>query len=163
MDGVELTGVDNVFRAELGFDAEILVRLRHYRRDKKMFRVCSLLLAIPIALSMTLGCGTTHATIRISAPSTATAGTPFTITVTTIYRGSRDTIINSVIHFSSSDTSAVLPPDYLFASADAGSHTWPDGVTLKTPGSQTITATIIMATGINGSVNVVVAGPSFSE
>lgn len=109
---------------------------------------------------MTLSCATPHATLDITAPSAVAAGTPFTISVTTMYEGSRDSIINSFIHFTSSDTAAILPPDYRFTSADAGSHTWPNGVSLKTPGSQTITATIYMATGINGTVNVKVSGPS---
>jgi hypothetical protein len=106
---------------------------------------------------MTLGCGTTHATLNIVAPSTATAGTPFTVTVIVLYQGRPDTAINSAIHFTSSDSSAIVPGDYYFTSADAGSHTWTNGVTLKTPGSQTIGASIIMATGINGTATITVS------
>ena len=109
------------------------------------------------AVVMTLGCGTPHATLEIAAPPTATAGIPFTITVTAIYEGKRDTVVNDVIHFTSSDSAATLPADYTFLPADAGSHTWPNGVTLRTPGSQTIAASLYMATGINGTATVTVS------
>ncbi len=71
--------------------------------------------------------------------------------------GSRDTIINSPIHFTSSDSSAILPADYYFTANDAGSHTFTNGITLMTAGSQSITATVIGASGINGTANVTVS------
>jgi len=79
------------------------------------------------------------------------------VTVTVTIGGKRDTIINSHIHFTSSDPEAVLPGDYTFTPADAGSHTWTDGFTLMTPGNQTISASIFDASGINGSANVTVS------
>jgi hypothetical protein len=102
------------------------------------------------------GCGGPHAVLNFTAPSGATAGTPFTVTVAATVDGKPDTIINSYILFTSSDPGAVLPPRYQFTSADAGSHTWINGFTLNTPGSQTISATIYDAPGINGSVNLAV-------
>lgn len=104
-----------------------------------------------------LSCATPHATLNVVAPSTATAGIPFTITVTAVYEGNRDTAINSIVQFTSSDGAAILPGYYKFAAADAGSHTWPNGVTLKTPGNQTITATMVMEAGINGTATVAVS------
>ncbi len=104
---------------------------------------------------MTFGCGT-HATLDITAPSSATAGSSFTITVTSVVGQSRDTVINSAIVFTSSDSKAILPPRYSFTPNDAGSHTFTDGVTLMTPGSQSITATVSGAPGINGTANVTV-------
>jgi hypothetical protein len=71
--------------------------------------------------------------------------------------GSRDTIINSPIRFTSSDSAAVLPPIYEFTAADAGSHTFTNGVTLMTPGSQSITATAPNATPITGTATVMVS------
>ena len=106
------------------------------------------------------GCGTPSANLVISAPSTSVAGSPFTVTVTAMAGGSRDTIINSPIQFSSSDRAAVLPGIYYFTANDAGSHTFPNGVTLMTPGSQSITATVIGASGLNGSTNVTVTAAS---
>ncbi|HEU4417052.1 MAG TPA: hypothetical protein VFT65_19850 [Candidatus Angelobacter sp.] len=58
------------------------------------------------------------------------------------------------VHFSSPDATAVLPADYTFVSADAGSHVF--SVTLKNPGSQTINVVDTHSSGFNGSVSVVV-------
>jgi hypothetical protein len=71
--------------------------------------------------------------------------------------GSRDTIINSPIRFTSSDSAAVLPPIYYFNANDAGSHTFTNGVILTTAGSQSITATAVGASGLNGTANVTVS------
>ncbi len=110
-----------------------------------------------VAGLVTFGCGTTPATLHITAPSQAAAGSPFTVTVTAMVGGSRDTVINSSIHFTSSDRAAVLPPDYYFTVQDAGSHTFTNGVTLRTAGSQSITATTNGAPGLNGTANVTVS------
>lgn len=118
-------------------------------------RICALIAAL--AAASTSGCGNAHATLDFIAPSTATAGIPFTVTVNVVYEGKPDTIINSHIHFTSSDPAAVLPSDHYFSPADAGSHTWTNGFTLMTPGNQTISASIFDATGINGTVNVTVS------
>jgi hypothetical protein len=118
-------------------------------------QLCAFIVAI--SLSMTFGCATPHAILNLTTPRTATAGSPFTVTVTVTIEGRRDTIINSPIHFTSSDPVADLPLDYTFTSADAGSHTWTNGFTMLTSGNQTISATIYDATGINGTANVTVS------
>jgi hypothetical protein len=118
-------------------------------------RLC--LVSTGIALSMTFGCGNPHAILDFSAPSTATVGSRFTVSVTVTIGGRRDTIINSVISFTSSDPAAVLPGSYQFTPGDAGSHTWTNGFTLMTPGNQTISATIFDASGINGTTSVTVS------
>jgi hypothetical protein len=118
-------------------------------------RICALIAAL--AAVSTSGCGNAHATLDFIAPSTATAGTPFTVTVNVLYEGKPDTVINSHIHFTSSDPVAVLPPDYYFTPADAGSHTWTNGFTLSTPGNQTIYGAIFDATGINGNASISVS------
>lgn len=124
-------------------------------RTRIGLRLCALTAAIMLSLS--LSCATPHAVLNFTAPSTATAGSPFTVTVTVTVGGSRDSIINSYIIFASSDPAAVLPPRYTFIPTDAGSHTWTDGFTLMTPGAQTISATIYDAPGINGSATVTVS------
>ena len=106
---------------------------------------------------MTLGCATPHAILNFTAPSNATAGVPFTVTITVSIEGQRDTVINSYIKFTSSDPAAVLPAIYYFTPQDAGSHTWTDGFTLKTPGNQTISGSIFDASGINGTADVTVS------
>jgi Leucine-rich repeat (LRR) protein/Tol biopolymer transport system component len=51
-------------------------------------------------------------------------------------------INNSVnIHFTSSDSIAALPASYTFSSADNGVHTFTNGVTFNTSGTQSVTAT----------------------
>jgi hypothetical protein len=117
-------------------------------------RLCAL--SGVIAGLLTFGCGT-HATLVITVPSSAVAGQPFTVTVTAMVGGSRDTIINSPIRFTSSDSAAVLPPIYYFNANDAGSHTFSNGVILTTAGSQSITATAVGASGLNGTANVTVS------
>lgn len=102
-------------------------------------------------------CATQHATLYLTAPSTAVAGIPFTVTVTAMIGSSRDTVINSPILFTSSDSAAVLPPFYGFTAGDAGSHTFTNGVILMTPGSQTITATIKDASALTATANITVA------
>jgi hypothetical protein len=127
------------------------------RTEKELVVLRLCMLTAAIALSMTFGCATPHAILDVAAPSKATAGLPFTVTVNVMYDGKRDTIINSYISFSSSDPAAILPSVYTFTPADAGSHTWTNGFTLMTPGNQTISASIFDASGINGSATVTVS------
>lgn len=114
-------------------------------------------LTAAVAALLIFGCGSPSAILQVSAPSSAIAGSPFTVTVTAMANGSRDTIFNSVIRFTCSDSAAVLPPEYEFTAADAGSHTFTSGVTFMTPGSQSITATAPLAPSITGTANVTVS------
>ena len=132
-------------------------RSQRFGLDRRFSALQLWIFTVAVAVLLTFGCATTHATLDIVAPSTAKAGTPFTLTVMVLYQGKPDTVINSGIHFTSSDPSAVLPGDYYFTSADAGSHTWTNGVTLITPGNQTIGASIIMGAGINGTTAIAVS------
>ncbi len=100
-------------------------------------------------------CGSSHAILQISAPASVTAGVPFSATVTAMYNGQRDTIIDGPIHFTTSDKAAQLPTLYVFTAADAGSHTF-TGLTLVTPGDQTMTVSDYDATPIAGTVNITV-------
>ncbi len=102
-----------------------------------------------------LACGTPgHATLVINAPSTVVAGVPFSATVTAMYQGKPDTVIDGPIHFTTSDPAAQLPTLYIFTAADQGSHTF--SLTLVTPGNQTMTVSDYDATPIAGTVNLVV-------
>jgi hypothetical protein len=103
-----------------------------------------------------LSCGSSHAVLEVAAPATVVAGSPFSVTVTAMYQGKRDTIINGPIHFTTTDTAAQLPTLYVFTAADAGSHTFTD-LTLVTPGSQTITVSDYDATPIAGTANIMVS------
>jgi hypothetical protein len=112
---------------------------------------------------MTSGCGTQQATLYVTAPSAAVAGTPFTVTVTAMIGGSRDRVINLPILFTSSDRAAVLPPFYGFTPNDSGSHTFTNGVILRTPGSQSITATIKDASALTATATVTVTAAAAAQ
>jgi streptogramin lyase len=62
------------------------------------------------------------------------------------------------VHFSSSDTQAILPADYTFLSSDNGVHTF--AVTLKTAGSQTITASDTVSPGMTGAEAGIAISPA---
>jgi hypothetical protein len=101
-------------------------------------------------------CSTPVTILTVSAPSTAAPGVPFTVTVTARANGNIDKIFNMDVHFTSSDSAAMLPIDYTFTATDAGSHTFTNGITLMTPGTQTITATATFAHSITGTATVTV-------
>ena len=125
-------------------------------------RLLHVFTAFILALA-SLSCGTSsHATLEISAPSTVVAGVPFSATVTAMYNGKRDTIINGPIHFTTTDAAAQLPTLYVFTAADAGSHTF-TGLTLVTPGNQTMTVSDYDATPIAGTVDITVAAPPANQ
>ncbi len=111
------------------------------------------------ALSL-LGCGS-PATLHLTAPATAVAGSPFNITVSATVGTSPDKEINSPVELKSSDNAAVIYPEYyVFTAADAGSHTFVNGVTLNTLGSQTITANIVGIPGLTATAQVTVTAPT---
>jgi hypothetical protein len=93
-------------------------------------------------------------------PSSAGAGNANAFTITA--RNASNAIVTSyagAIHFASSDGSATVPANYAFSAGDAGSHTFTPGVTFRTLGSQSVTASDISNAGITGSASTtVVAG-----
>jgi hypothetical protein len=83
----------------------------------------------------------------VSAPATATAGAGFTITVTALDPyGNTATAYAGTVAMSSSDGAAVLPVSTKLTSG-VGSF----AITLKTAGSQTITATDTVSGAITGT------------
>jgi hypothetical protein len=97
-------------------------------------------------------------------PSSITAGTAGSFTVTAKYAdGSVDNNYTGTVHFTSSDSRAVLPADYTFTAADAGVHTF--SAALTTAGAQAITATdtahlTSSDTGIQVDLGLSVSGQS---
>ena len=72
---------------------------------------------------MVSGATATH--LMVSAPSTATAGTSFSFTVTALDQANSPALFyTGTVKFTSSDSTAVLPGNYTFTAADAGSHTF---------------------------------------
>src|SRR3954451_18250887 len=67
------------------------------------------------------------------------------------------------VRFSSTDGRAVLPENYTFTAGDAGVHTFTDAVTLKTAGSQQVTATDTAAGSLSDTASVTISpGPAVS-
>ncbi len=94
----------------------------------------------------------------VSAPGSATAGTPVTVSVTAKDAfGNTATGYLGTVHFTSTDGSATLPGNYGFVSGDNGVNTFP--VTFKTAGSQTVTATDTLTGTINGTTGGVGVNP----
>ncbi len=95
----------------------------------------------------------------VSAPASATAGTPFSFTVT-VYGtdGNVATGYSGTIHFTSSDGNSILPADYTFVPGDNGAHQF--SATLETPGNQTITAADTVAGPIRGTSSNISVSPA---
>lgn len=75
----------------------------------------------------------------ITAPATATTGTPFNVTVSAVDdHGNPVGGFSDAVHISSSDTAATLPAD---AALDSSTGVGTFAVTLNTAGNQTVTAT----------------------
>src|SRR6267142_374366 len=88
-------------------------------------------------------------------PSSVISGVAANVTVTAKdASGSTVTDYTGTVHFTSTDPTALLPPNYPFAGADAGSHTFP--VTFRTAGSHTATATDVATSSITGGQTVTV-------
>ena len=95
---------------------------------------------------------------QVIAPTSATSGMAFDVTLVAVDPyGNVDTNYQGTVTWTTTDTDpgVMLPVDYTFQPTDAGVVTFPGGVTLVTPGDQTLTATDTVS-GINGSATVTV-------
>ncbi|OGW34314.1 MAG: hypothetical protein A2X58_11960, partial [Nitrospirae bacterium GWC2_56_14] len=93
-------------------------------------------------------------------PSTVTAGSASTITVT-----ARDIFGNiatgyvGTVRFTSTDPQAVLPGDFTFSPTDAGMHVYGSPVVLRSAGIRSVTATDIGAANLRGSLSGITVNP----
>jgi hypothetical protein len=96
------------------------------------------------------------ASLVLTGPSSATAGTPFTVTVTAYEAwGNVATGYLGTITFSCDDTAATLPADYPFQPGDQGTQSFM--VTLGTPGmTWTVTVTDTANPSLTASLSVTV-------
>jgi hypothetical protein len=93
------------------------------------------------------------ARLALSPAGPATAGSAESVTVTAYDAfGNVAPGYTGTVHFGSSDARAGLPPDYTFAAADAGSHTF--SVTFHTAGGQTLSAADTGTGSVQGSAGV---------
>ncbi len=109
------------------------------------------------AITVNVGPTTTFVVSGFTSPTTAGAAHNVTVTaedaggnVTTGYTGT--------VHLTSSDAKAVLPANYTFTGADAGVHVL--SVTLKTAGTQSITATDTVTGTITGTQSGITVNPA---
>jgi hypothetical protein len=93
----------------------------------------------------------------LPSPTTAGAGGSFTVTLDDPY-GNIATGYRGTLHFASSDAKAVLPANYTFTATDGGTHTF--SATLKTAGSQSITATDTVNASLTGTDGGITVNPA---
>jgi hypothetical protein len=95
------------------------------------------------------------AVLVVNGPTTATVGTPVTLTVTLLDAyGNVATGYTGTVHFSSSDAAAELPADYTFTATDAGTQSF--AVTFWTAASQSVTVTDA-SDNLTGTLTVLVS------
>src|SRR5262249_57253734 len=91
----------------------------------------------------------------LTAPATVTAGTPFDVTVKAVDMFGQTALgYTGTVTFSTTDPDpgVVLPVDYVFTAADRGTHTFSGGLTLFTPGKQTLTVSDTELDTLTGNV-----------
>src|SRR5581483_8024691 len=99
---------------------------------------------------ITINAAATSSLLVSGFPSPITAGGPNTVRVTAKDPfGNTSTSYRGTVHLTSSDAQAVLPANYVFTAGDAGNHVF--NVTLKTAGSDSITATDTTTSTITGT------------
>jgi ELWxxDGT repeat protein len=86
-------------------------------------------------------------------PTTAGVAGSFTVTARDAF-GNLATSYTGTVRFTSSDAQAVVPGNYTFVAGDAGIHTF--SATLKTAGTQSLTATDTVSATIVGTQSVTV-------
>src|SRR5262249_17032072 len=102
--------------------------------------------------------------LSMSVASTTPVNIPASVVVSAVDRfGNVATGYVGTVHFASSDSQAVLPADYPFPAADAGSHTFT--ATLKTAGTQTLSVTDVAnpAFSSQAKISAVIVVPASFE
>src|SRR5229473_7572148 len=92
-----------------------------------------------------------------ASPSTAGTASNITVTAKDAY-GNTATAYLGTVSFSSSDSQAALPANYVFVAADAGVHSF--SATLKTAGSRSLTATDTVTGTVTGSQSSITVNPA---
>ena len=89
------------------------------------------------------------------------AGTASNVVITALDEfGNVATLYTGTIAFTSTDAQAVLPANYTFVAGDSGTKTFTGGVTLKTVGEQTVTATDTVTGSITGAQTAITVTPA---
>jgi hypothetical protein len=100
-------------------------------------------------------------TFVLTLPQNTGAGDALTATLTA-YDSNYNvaTGYTGTVQFTATDGSATLPLNYTFTGADAGVHTFTNGFTLRTPGSQVVTVTDVAVATNTVAVGVSVGPPT---
>jgi len=106
--------------------------------------LCVLLLAVSANAATSLD---------VQIPIASTTGVAFNVTVTALNGGGTDTSYTGTVHFTSDDPKAVLPPDYTFVPADAGTHTFSATMNSAGQGVSTATHSITATDAANSAVH----------
>src|SRR5207249_5198722 len=93
-------------------------------------------------------------------PSTAGTSHSFTVTIQDAF-GNTASGYRGTLTFASSDAKAVLPANYTFIATDAGQHSF--SATLKTAGTQSISATDTVTGTITGSQTGIKVNPAAAK
>jgi hypothetical protein len=104
--------------------------------------------------------------LAVGLPPSLAAGSSASLSVSAFDTfGNLVTGYAGTIHFTTSDTSpsVALPSNYTFVAGDAGSHTFTNGVTLATAGTQTVTATDTVNAIITGGASTSVTAGALSQ
>jgi hypothetical protein len=97
--------------------------------------------------------------LTLSAARTDTAGSVLTLTAMAVSPGgSADAAYTGTIHFTTSDAQGALPTDYTFTAADKGVHVF--SITLRTAGSQSITARDTSLSAVTGTLSGITVSPA---
>jgi hypothetical protein len=96
-------------------------------------------------------------TFVLIAPEAIQAGVPFSLSVTAVDQFGQVAFgYTGTVHFGGADGQATLPSNYPFTLDDGGVHVFSNGVTLKTAGNQSVTATDTATASTTGSASVAV-------
>ena len=161
---VLLGGGDGTFAARLNFPADIntwAVATGDFNGDGWLDAVTANAFTNNVSVLLNTGDWSTRTqavSFTVSGfPPFSTAGTGASFTVKAKNAdGTTDTGYAGIVRFTSSDAQAALPANYTFTTGDAGVHTF--SATLKTAGTQSITATdTLMASLIGGEAGITVS------
>ena len=117
----------------------------------------SLLIGTSSVFTVNPASATTYTVSGFTSPTTAGAAHNVTVTAHDAF-GNVATGYTGTVHFTSSDASATLPANYTFTGGDAGTHVF--SVTLKTAGTQSITATDTVTGTITGTQSGITVNPA---
>ncbi|RII26598.1 MAG: hypothetical protein CXR31_09270 [Geobacter sp.] len=99
-----------------------------------------------------------HLAVSVINPQTAGVAANFTVTAQDLWNNTI-TGYTGTVHFTSTDSLAVLPSDYTFVAGDNGTHTFTSGLTLKTAGYQHVTATDTVTSTLTGTTGPITVNP----